>query len=206
MYQEGALYLTFSGVPSSVSRLSSPGEKEGKKAQGRKRKNETQASNCQISDNAKFHHCYPGYSGNHFTRLRRHLGLKSEIFIKPLTSRFAKAVALCLNFSCVKMVSGTQTCCPQAPHPVMDQQWHSQTSSKAPFPGDQGGPGPSPLPTVPLGCSSSSHWCCSHQHMATAPANTTFLGDRAPSHTLALRSRIVHGSVFSPVQPGIPSS
>lgn len=101
MYQEGALCLTFSGFSSSLSRLSSPGEKEGKKAQGRKRKNETKASNCQIWDNAKFRHYYPGYSGNHFTRLRRHLGLKSDIFIKPLTSRFAKAIALSLNFPCV---------------------------------------------------------------------------------------------------------
>lgn len=172
MYKEGALCLTFSGDCSSLSRLSSPGEKEVEKAQGRK--NETQASNCQICNNVKFLHYYPGYSGNHFTRLRRYLGLKSEIFIKPLTSTFAKTIALSLNLPCVKMATGTQTWrdSPQAPHPTMDQKWHSQTSSKAPFPGDQGGPGPSLLPTVPLGSSSSSYCCWSHQHTAIAAANT----------------------------------
>lgn len=167
MYREGALCFTFSGVPSSLSRLCSPGEKEGKKVQGRKSKNETQASNCQICDNAKFHHYYPGYAGNHFTRLRRHLGLNSDINFKPLTSRFAKAIALSLNCPCVKWLLEHRA----GETPLeLGQQWRSQTSSKAPPPGDQGGPARSPqwpwaAPAAHTGAAptSTQPCCCQHE-------------------------------------------
>lgn len=166
-----------------------------------------------VCDNARFHHYYPGYAGNHFTRLRRHLGLKSDIFIKSLTSRFAKAIALSLNFPCVKTVTGTQTWrdFPRATQPTMDQQWHSQTSPKAPFPGDQGGPEPSPLPTVPLLLQQLSpvllppahgHCCCQHRVPNTAFPAQNSRGTGSQCHT----SHGLFTAQFSPGQPGIPSS
>lgn len=198
MYREGALCFTFSGVPSSLSRLCSPGEKEGKKTQGRKSKNETQASNCQICDNVKFRHYYPGYAGNHFTRLRRHLGLKSDIIFKPLTSRFAKAIALSLNCPCVKR------------NPELERLPLSWVSSGAashhPRHHFQGTRVAQPAPH-------SGPWLLQQLKLvllppahSTAAASMKFLSSEVPSHTPALRSRILHGLVFSPAQPGIPSS
>lgn len=75
---------------------------------------------------------------------------------------------------------------------------------KTPFAGIQGGPRTSPLPGVPRGWPGSSHRHCSWQRAAASPANRKFLCNGGPGYSLALWSQIVHGSVFSPVQPGIP--
>lgn len=59
------------------------------------------------------------------------------------------------------MLSGTQSWrdSPQAGSAVAQPDIIQGTTSRAPG-------WPSPLPTVALGCSSSSNWCCSHQHTA----------------------------------------
>lgn len=159
-------------------------------------KEKVKASNCQICDNAKFHHYYPGGSGNHFTRLRRHLGLKWDIFIKPLTSRFAKAIALSPNFPCVQMVTGSQTWrdSSRAPRPTTDQQWHSQTSSKAPLPRDQAGPACSPrwplaAPAALTGAAPTSTWPV----WLLLAHNSCVMGSQPHS---TLQSQIIHSSCF----------
>lgn len=78
-------------------------------------------------------------------------------------------------------------------------------TSPPPFAGIQGGPRSSLLPTVPHGWPSSLHRRCSRQHVAASPANRKFLCNGGSGYALALQSQIVHGSSFSPVQPGIPS-
>lgn len=228
MYQEGALYLTFSGVPSSVSRLSSPGEKEGKKAQGRKRKNETQASNCQICDNAKFHCCYPGYSGNHFTRLRRHLGLKSEIFIKPLTSRFAKAVALCLNFSVLRWLLEHRPAALELPTPSWISSGTARHHPRRHFLGTRVAQGPARSPQCPWAAPAArtgaaptstrllptphswvtglpvTHWLCAHRSFTVRCFPRSSLASPAPELEFAiwLQPGAQHHDPSSPLGPG----
>lgn len=89
--------------------------------------------------------------------------------------------------------------------PTMDQQWHSQTPSKAPFPGDQGGPAHSSQ--IPLAAPAT--------RTAAAPTCTWPLllptqnscGTGFPvTPSSVVMDWIVQGLVFSPAQPGIPSS